>query len=82
MWLALKGKEIKACALTEVGDGYVILDFCSGVDRHEWRDAMVDEIRRWGEFIGCKRMKVICRPGWAREIKGFKETHRVLERDI
>lgn len=82
MWIAAKGQDIKAVALTELVERQVVLDFCAGIDRQEWRDKMVDEIMRWGRWLGCDQMKIICRPGWAREIRGFKETHRILERSI
>ena len=75
---------VKACALTEVCRKAVVLAFCAGRDREEWRDEMVDEIKRWAKSRGLTRFRIICRPGWTREMKalGFKETHRVLEREI
>ena len=82
MWVAVVGKEIKACGLTEVLPKTVVFDFCAGVDRHEWRDAFVKEVCLWAKHIKRSRVRIICRPGWAREIKGFRETHRVLERDL
>lgn len=84
MWLAVQpdGWKIKACGLTEVSPGLLVFDFCAGTDRHEWRDMMVDEICRWAKHMECRQVRIICRPGWAREIKGFRESHRVLERNI
>ena len=83
-WVATDGEVVKACALTEVCRKTVVLAFCAGVDREEWRDEMVDEIKRWAKSRGLTRFRIICRPGWTREMKalGFKETHRVLERQI
>ena len=83
-WVATDGEVVKACALTEISRKTVVLAFCAGRDREEWRDEMVDEIKRWAKSIGLGRFRIICRPGWTREMKalGFKETHRVLEREI
>ncbi len=83
-WIATDGDVVKACALTEVIGKTVTLSFCAGRDREEWRDEMVDEITRWAKSIGVNRFRIICRPGWTRELKalGFRETHRILEREI
>ena len=83
-WVATDGKEIKACALTELSGKTVVFAFCAGKDRDEWRDEMVDEIERWAAHIGANRVRIICRPGWTKELKtlGYRESHRVLEKDI
>jgi hypothetical protein len=84
-WIALDGKEVKACALTELsGTNTVVFAFCAGKDREEWRDKMVDEIEKWTAHLKRGRVRIICRPGWVRELKGlgYKESHRVLEKDI
>ncbi len=83
-WIATDGEVVKACALTEISRKTVVMAFCAGRDREEWRDEMVDEIKRWAKSIGVSRFRIICRPGWVRELKvlDFKETHRVLEREI
>ncbi len=83
-WVATDGEEVKACGLTEVSKKTVVFAFCAGVDRDEWRDEMVSEIEQWAKHIGARRVRIICRPGWVRELKslGYKESHRVLEKDI
>lgn len=85
MWVATDGREVKALALTEVERPpmrTVVINFCAGRDREEWRDEMVETIAAWGKAIGSGRLRIVCRPGWARELKSMKETHRVLERDL
>jgi len=83
-WIATDGEEVKACALTEIHGKTVVFAFCAGKDREEWRDAMVNEIEQWAKSISARRVRIICRPGWTRELKtlGYKESHRVLEKDI
>lgn len=86
-WVALDGKEVKACALTEILDGampVVALNFCAGKNREGWWREMVDEIERWARSKDITRVGIVCRPGWAKSLKqlGYRETHRVLERDV
>jgi len=84
-WVATDGDVVKACALTEICVGplkTVMLNFCAGEDRDLWRDEIVRTIEEWAKSIDSKRVRIICRPGWTREIKGYRETHRVLERDL
>jgi len=85
MWVAIIDGKVKACALTQVMDPpaeTVVLDFCAGEGREDWRDDMVAEIEAWARHLGKRRVRIICRPGWAREIKGYRETHRVIEKDL
>lgn len=87
-WLAIDGeKNVKACGLTEIASPSqtVIFNFCAGEGRHEWREQMVDEIERWArEAVGSRKVVIVCRPGWTKELKGmgYRETHRILERDL
>jgi len=88
-WIAV-GEEIsdvRACGLTEIPKGrkkVVVFSFCSGKGREDWRDAMVDEIERWSRHIGADTLRIICRPGWTKEIKslGYRETHRILDKEL
>lgn len=86
-WLALDGSEIKACALTRIEVNpkrTLVLDYCAGRDRHGWRDDLVAELRAWAESLGSGRFRIVCRPGWERELKplGFRRTHVVMEIDL
>lgn len=86
-WAAVDGTRIHAVALTEVLENplkTVLLDFCTGVGREDWRDMMVETIRDWARHMGAQRFRAICRPGWTKELKalGLRETHRVLEEDL
>lgn len=83
-WIATDGENVKACALTEIHGTTIVFAFCAGEDREEWRDAMVSEIEQWATHLEARRVRIICRPGWVPELKalGYKESHRVLEKDI
>jgi hypothetical protein len=86
-WIAADNKKVWACALTRVDNnplGTVQLDFCAGEDRDKWRDKLVHEIERWAAHRGAGRVRIICRPGWTKELRklGYRETHRVLEKEM
>lgn len=86
-WIAMVEGEVKACALTRVeANEYktVQLDFCAGEGRGAWRDDVVNYITEWAIAQGSRRLRVVCRPGWTRELKamGLKETHRILEKEL
>lgn len=85
-WVAQDG-DIWACALTKalIGRiGVVELTHCNGRERERWQEQLMAEIERWARHIGANRLRVICRPGHTRFLKEikFRETHRVLERDL
>lgn len=81
-WLAVD-KEIKAVALTRVQGKAVELTHCTGRDREQWQEQIIMVISEWTKSIGAKHLRVICRPGWTKFLKGqgLRETHRVLEVD-
>ena len=86
-WVAIRDRQVAATALTRAIDSpmhTVEIMCCAGEGRHDWRDQLVDEIEAWAKSRGSKRLRIICRPGWTKELKrlGFRESHRVLEREI
>lgn len=81
VWVVYSDSKVKAVALTEIEPGGVWLNFCSGEDAEEWRKDLVDVVKKFAADHG-ERLKVFCRPGWARWLKreyGMRETHRFLE---
>lgn len=86
LWVAIDEGKIVATALTQVIDSpmhTVEITHCAGENREDWFEVALERIEEWGRQRGSRRMRIICRPGWVRGLKplGFKETHRVLERD-
>ena len=56
---------------------------CAGKEMQQWVGLMVS-IRDWAEHAGCKRIKLIARPGWEKIMRdrGFIKTHVILEQDL
>jgi hypothetical protein len=86
-WVATDGRQVFACALTEVQPGplkVVMLTFCAGEDMERWWREMVLEIKAWAKGIGSKRVMAIHRPGWSKFLaaEGFKMSHILSEVDI
>lgn len=84
-YIALRGDDIVACALSEVTPaGSIIWDCCAGDDDSEWPEEMLEMFEKWAADIGA-RLIVPCRPGWVRRLslkkRGYRETHRVMELD-
>lgn len=70
---------------SDLGLRTINLVAASGHDRHEWQDLMIDTVKRLGAEIGCRRVVLICRPGWERSLKhrpGMRKTHVFLEEAI
>ena len=84
-YIALRGDEIVACALSTVSPaGAITWDFCAGDDDSEWPEEMMKMFEDWRTAMGV-RLIVICRSGWVRRMnmrgRGYRETHRVMELD-
>ena len=81
-YVALRGEESVACALSTVGPaGAITWDFYAG-DDGETSEEMMKMFEDWRAALGV-RLVVICRPGWVRRMnmrgRGYRETHRVME---
>lgn len=86
-WVAVDDGAVHACALSQVEISEikeVTITHCAGSERAGWQSEILAEIRAWAEHIGAERLTVVCRPGWAKFLKGegLRETHRVLEVEL
>ena len=69
----LRGKERQA-----------VLIWLAGENRAVWTHLFTDLETYLRDEQGCKSVKAIARPGWEKYLKpaGFRETHRVLEKEL
>lgn len=77
-------KDFQAVCLTFLTDDAVRISHCAGVRRHEWQEALDDELQAWGRALGKKRIVALVRPGWARwgRTRGYREAHREMTRNL
>ena len=86
IWTVWDGNEIRALVGAEVGfapTGLKIctVNFATGRDSHEWLH-LLDEIETWAREIGCGKMEMWARKGWARKLPDYRMTHVLLEKDF
>lgn len=81
VWVA---NDYQAVMLTSVSDRHVSIDAAAGTDRHDWYQDFLAEVTAWAKALGKRRLIILCRPGWARELRqeGFHEAHREMVRDV
>lgn len=73
-------RDFQALCLTSLGPESVNIDFCAGVRRHEWQEALDDELQAWARALGKKRIIALVRPGWSKwgRTRGYREAHREM----
>ena len=56
----------------------------TGSGRGVWEHLLTDFETYARDHLSCARVRPICRPGWARSLKGqgYRLTHVILEKDI
>jgi hypothetical protein len=57
--------------------------WCTGSGRQHWQH-LISRVEDYCADQGCRDVRLICRPGWARVLKdkGYKITHFTLEKQI
>jgi hypothetical protein len=86
VWTVWDGNEVRALVGADVGfasTGLKIctINFAAGRDSHEWIH-LLSEIEDWAVLIGCKKMEMWARKGWARKLPTYKMSHVLLEKDL
>lgn len=85
LWLVWTG-EVKAVLATELyfdvgGMKRCRIPFCTGSGAKQWVHLLA-EIEAWARAEGCKKLDVIARKGWARQLPDYKMTHVLLEKAL
>lgn len=86
VWTVWDGEEIRALVGAEVGFAptglkLCTINFAAGRDSHEWLH-LLDEIEDWAREIGCQKMEMWARKGWARKLPAYRLTHVLLEKEL
>ena len=88
MWIVWneERKIVKAVFFTEIyeeisGLKMGTIRFFSGEDRSEWKK-LLSTLEEHMRNAGVQRMEIWARRGWLRELKEYKLTHVLLEKDL
>jgi hypothetical protein len=79
LWVVSEGYEVKGVVLTTIAyypqKKCLSLDFIAGDDGWEWKDLMLDALRKWAVYNNCDTLESVGRPGWEGIFKddGFKK---------
>jgi hypothetical protein len=85
LWLAWNGAGIEAAAstsleLTDAGKVCVITA-CAGVDAARWLP-LIAGIEDYARAEGCQCVRIIGRRGWARVLRGYKQTYAIIDKQL
>lgn len=86
-WVAVADHQVIALMMTEIHTyprGKVCqMIACVGEQMRDWVD-FISEVESWARKEGCVKMRPVARTGWSRVLAryGYRETHRILERDL
>ena len=70
LWVAFEDSEIKGAVVTNIliypQKKVLSMTFCGGVNLSEWKDPMLDILRRYAKDRGCDAIEATARRGWAK----------------
>lgn len=87
LWISWReGKDpVEALAITEIRNlprrKIALIIAAVGKNRKNWKHFHT-QLEAWAKEQGCTLMRVIARPGWAKELTDYKKTHVILEKEI
>lgn len=87
LWGYQDGPDILGIVITHIfqtptGPCCEIVAACGTQSRKGQIDELFAAIEEWARNIGCKRIRILGRPGWQRRLKEFTQVGIILEREI
>jgi hypothetical protein len=80
LWVAFDdSNKIKGAVVTNICNypqrKVLSMTYCGGENLIEWKDPMLDLLRRYAKDVGCDGIEAVARKGWAKVFKddGYKE---------
>ena len=80
LWVAFdETNKIKGAVVTNICNypqrKILSMTYCGGVDLKEWKDPMLNLLKRYAKDVGCDGIEAVARKGWAKIFKedGYKE---------
>ena len=88
LWVVTRGSLDTTAAIvgTEVftnmaGDKVCTLHFCKGTHAKQWTH-LLETIERAARAIGCVKIEMTARKGWAKRLPEYRMTHVILEKAL
>ena len=70
LWIAFDTDKFKGAVVTNVVTypqrKLLCMQFCGGEELKDWKDPMLDILRRFAKDVGCDGIESTARPGWAK----------------
>ena len=70
LWIAFDMDKFKGAVVTNVVTypqrKLLCMQFCGGEELKDWKDPMLDILRRFAKDVGCDGIESTARPGWAK----------------
>lgn len=87
LWGYQSGQDITGIVITEIydtprGKCCEIVGACGRETAKGQIEEVMARIEQWAQDIGCTRVRVLGRRGWARRLKGFTQVGIILEREL
>lgn len=83
LWLAMRGMEIDAAAVTLLmrtdRNLVCVVTACGGEEMENWLPLLA-EIEAWAKAEGAAKVRIIGRRGWVRALPSYRVSNVVLER--
>jgi len=79
LWIAFEDTKVKGAVVTNIitypQRKLLSMTYCGGENLAEWKDPMLDILRRYAKDVGCDAIEAVARRGWAKIFKndGHKE---------
>lgn len=85
LWVAWNGRAIEAVASTSLQQteaGKVcVITACAGGGMTRWL-SLIQGIEAYAEAEGCRCTRIFGRKGWTRVLKGYEETHAIIDKRL
>lgn len=78
LWVAFDGGKIKGAVVTNIitypKRKILCMSFCGGVELKDWKDPMLELLKKFAKDVGCDGIEATARRGWAKvfENDGYK----------
>jgi hypothetical protein len=78
LWVAFDGGKIKGAVVTNIitypKRKILCMSFCGGVGLKDWKDPMLELLKKFAKDVGCDGIEATARRGWAKvfENDGYK----------